>query len=123
MIEFGLLLRQLRTDLGLTLRDLARDAGVNHTYLSKIENGRLEHTPSIRTLQALAKALRVDELKLMEAADKLPPILAPFMATPEGVRFLRRAGEKAQSPQEWKDLLGYLDSRAELPPTRRSSGK
>jgi HTH-type transcriptional regulator, competence development regulator len=49
--EFGVRVRALRRDSGLTQRALARDAGVDFTYLSKIENGRLEHLPSVKTIR------------------------------------------------------------------------
>jgi transcriptional regulator with XRE-family HTH domain len=79
------------------------------TYLSKIENGRLEHTPSIKTLQGLAAALGVDELELMELADKVPPVLEAIARDKEALRFFRRATETIKSSEGWRDLLAYLD--------------
>ena len=71
-------IRELRTERRLTQAQLAEQTHVDHTYLSKIENDRLDHTPSIKALRDLAKALAVDELELMHLAGKVPPILAPF---------------------------------------------
>lgn len=40
----GKLIRKLREERGITQRKLAEAIGSNYTYLSKIENGRLDHT-------------------------------------------------------------------------------
>jgi HTH-type transcriptional regulator, competence development regulator len=106
---FGQYLRGLREERGLTQRRLAGKAGVDFTYLSKIENERLEHTPSVKTLQDLAKALQVDELDLMERADKMPASLRIFTRNPEALRFFRRATEVIDGPDGWRDLHAYLD--------------
>ncbi len=47
-----------RRHRGLRQRHLAEAAGINPVYLSQIERGK--RTGSIRTLAALAKALRVE---------------------------------------------------------------
>lgn len=38
-MHLGATLRLLRTDAGLSLRDLARRIGVSSAYLSRVENG------------------------------------------------------------------------------------
>ena len=50
------LLASRRESLGLSQRELAKRAGVNHTVISRVESG--EHPPSPRTLERLADALR-----------------------------------------------------------------
>lgn len=50
------LLAARRQALGLSQRELAKRAGVNHTVISRVEGG--EHAPSPRTLERLADALR-----------------------------------------------------------------
>jgi DNA-binding XRE family transcriptional regulator len=45
-----------REELGLSQRELAKRAGISHTVVSRIEQG--EQTPSRRTLERLADALR-----------------------------------------------------------------
>jgi DNA-binding XRE family transcriptional regulator len=49
------LLASRREALGLSQRELAKRAGVNHTVISRVEGG--EHAPSPRTLERLADAL------------------------------------------------------------------
>ena len=110
---FGQRIRELRKSRGMTQRELAEVAGVDFTYLSKIENDRLEHTPSIRTIQGLAQALEVDELELMELANKVPPPFQGIAGSPEAMRFFRRATETIRDPAGWRDLLDYLEKRTD----------
>jgi transcriptional regulator with XRE-family HTH domain len=70
----GTKLRELRHAKGLTLRTLADRVGVGFTYLSKIENGKLEsgHAPSEQLVQILARELNGDERELLLLANKIP---------------------------------------------------
>lgn len=111
-MTFGQRIRELRSQQSLTQRQLAERAHVDFTYLSKIENDRLEHTPSIKTIQDLARALEVDELELMGLANKIPPFLEAVARDKEALRFFRRATETIKSPEGWRDLLGYLERRS-----------
>jgi DNA-binding XRE family transcriptional regulator len=45
-----------RETLGISQRELAKRAGISHTVVSRIEGG--EHSPSPKTLERLAEALR-----------------------------------------------------------------
>ena len=93
----------------LTQRQLADRAGVDFTYISKVENDRLEHTPSVKTLQDLAQALGSDELELMALANKVPHALQAITQNREALRFFRRASETITTPEGWHDLNAYLD--------------
>lgn len=53
----GELIRRLRQERGLTLRELAGRLNLSHTYLSRIERG--EQDPSLDTLASIADALGV----------------------------------------------------------------
>jgi transcriptional regulator with XRE-family HTH domain len=55
---FGTKLKQLREAAGLTQGELANQAGMHKFGIAKLEQGTRE--PSWETVQALAKALRVD---------------------------------------------------------------
>jgi transcriptional regulator with XRE-family HTH domain len=50
-------LKRLREERGLTQERLAKQAGVSHGYLARLEIGM--HDPSLNTLAKLAKALKV----------------------------------------------------------------
>lgn len=108
-MSFGQRIKELRTQQRLTQRQLAERAKVDVTYLSKIENDRLEHTPSIKTLQDLARALDVDELELMDLANKVPPAFEAIARDKEALRFFRRASETVTTSEGWRDLLDYLE--------------
>jgi transcriptional regulator with XRE-family HTH domain len=110
-MTLGEYIKELRHRQCLTQRQLAEKAGVDFSYLSKIENNRLEHTPSIKTLQDLARVLEVDELELMELANKVPPVLEVIARDKDAMRFFRRATETIKSPEGWRDLLAYLDKQ------------
>jgi len=92
-MKLGQYIKELRRQRHLTQRQLAEKISVDFSYLSKIENDRLEHTPSLKTLQDLAKALEVDELELMELAGKVPTILQAIARNKDAMRFFRRATE------------------------------
>ena len=107
---FGAKLRELRQEKGLTLRALAEAAGVDFTYLSKIENDRLDYSPRVETIRDLAQALGVEPMELLQLANKLPPELAKLAGNEKARRFFQRAQEVA-SPKDWDALLDLLESR------------
>lgn len=109
-VTIGLKLRELRQNKGMTLRALAEAAGVDFTYLSKIENDKVGYLPGAETIRDLAQALGVDAIELLELANKLPPELAPLAGNANARRFFQRAGEIA-SPKDWDALLDLLESR------------
>ena len=108
--NFGMTLRELRLEKGMTLRSLAECAGIDFTYLSKIENGRTGYFPGAETIRELARALGVDAIDLLKLADKLPPELHPIAGNAKARRFYQRAKEVA-SPKDWDALLDFLEHR------------
>jgi len=118
-LTFGQQLREFRQEKGMTLRALAEAAGVDFTYLSKIENDKVGYLPGAETIRDLAKALGADAIGLLELANKLPPELAPFTGNAKARRFFERAREIA-SPKDWDALLDLLESRQS---TRSPDGK
>jgi transcriptional regulator with XRE-family HTH domain len=72
--SFGGRVRELRQAKRLTLRDVAAKVGINFTYLSKIENGKLDFSdyPSEKLIRKLAKALGGDTDELLLLAQKVP---------------------------------------------------
>ena len=75
-LEIGRLIGGLRVDRGLTQRKLAELARTNHTYLSKIENGRLGTLPSAGLLVSLADVLEVDRDWLLTRCGRPPEGMA-----------------------------------------------
>jgi transcriptional regulator with XRE-family HTH domain len=109
-MTFGEKLRQLRKEKVLTLRGLAEAAGIDFTYLSKIENGKVGYAPGAETIRTLAAALGADPLELLTLADKAPPELQGMGGNARARRFLTRAQEIA-APDDWDALLEFLEKR------------
>lgn len=90
-MTFGQRIRELRQQHGMTLRILAERVGVGFTYLSKIENSKLEdgHSPSDSLIHRLAEELNTDEEELQLLAERVPDsIRARVLARPEAFRLL-----------------------------------
>jgi len=90
---FGARLRELRIQAHLTQRELAEKAGIDFTYLSKIENGALP-PPSDKVILRLADILNVDRDELIQLAGKIPPDIAQMLKSRETLQLLR--SESAQ---------------------------
>ena len=112
-MEFPEHLRSMRKEARLSQRALAERVGVDFTYLSKIENGRVE-PPSETVLKKIAKELAgvlgQDETELADElitlAGKIPSDLAETLArNPQAVQFLRSIGDDVRSPAEWQRLI------------------
>lgn len=90
-MTLGEKIRELRQAKQLTLRELAAKVGVGFTYISKIENHKLEegHGPSENLLHKLAAELDGDEEELLLLAEKVPePIRKRVCERPEVFRRL-----------------------------------
>lgn len=87
----GNLIRKLREERGVTQRQLAQAIGSNYTYLSKIENGRLDHIPNSKTLIAIADALKLDRDWLLTECGRPPEKLTQSIAS--HAEFFRRLGQ------------------------------
>jgi transcriptional regulator with XRE-family HTH domain len=107
-MTFGERVRELRRAKGLTLRSLAEKVGVNFTYLSKIENGKLDFGdyPGEGLIRRLAKALKADEDELLLLAEKVPEsIRRRVIQRPDAFRKLAGLDDEALNR-----LLQFLDS-------------
>ena len=61
--KLGMMLKRLRQKRGLTQEALAKKVKVHRVYIAKIE--AQDRTPSLRMLERLAKALKVDASELL----------------------------------------------------------
>src|SRR5262249_13832394 len=91
--------RRLRKTLDLTVAELGTAAGISAGMLSKIENASI--SPSLATLDALAKALNVSVSRLFAESEERRD--CSFVKAGSGVRIERR-GTKAGHQY---DLLGH----------------
>jgi transcriptional regulator with XRE-family HTH domain len=73
-MTFGQTIRSLRKARNLSQRDLAGKVKVNYSYISKIENEKLDFAdyPSEELILTLARALEADADELLLLAKKIP---------------------------------------------------
>ena len=62
--RFGMRLKKLRADRGMTQEALAEKARISRTYIARLELGQQD--PTLGTLVKLAKALKVTVGELVE---------------------------------------------------------
>lgn len=67
LISFGDRVRALRLKQGLSQEDFAFKCGIDRTYISGIERGR--RNPSLRSVERIAKTLRVSLGKLFDSVE------------------------------------------------------
>jgi HTH-type transcriptional regulator, competence development regulator len=108
-MQFGRRLRELRQARRMTLRDLAAKVGVGFTYLSKIENHKLEegHSPSEKLIHKLAVELDADEQELLFLAEKVPEVIRRrVMEQPNAFMALAQLGDA-----DLTDVLKQVQAR------------
>jgi transcriptional regulator with XRE-family HTH domain len=112
-MQFGRRLRELRQAKKMTLRDLAAKVGVGFTYLSKIENHKLEegHSPSEKLIHKLAVELDADEQELLFLAEKVPEVIRRrVMEQPNAFMALAQLGD-ADLTDVLKQLQAMIKKR------------
>lgn len=119
--RLGGLLQRLRTERGLSLDELSRQAGVSKSMLSQIE--RNQANPTVALVWRLANALNVSLAQLLEGQDAGAPSIemlsapaTPAMHSPDGRCELRILGPIGFAGQfEWYVLTvqagGVLESQ------------
>ena len=89
MGTFGKQVRQLRHAKGWSLRGLAEKVGVGFTYLSRVQNEKLNFGdyPSNALIHRLADALDADEEELLLLAKRIPePVKQRVLQRPDAFR-------------------------------------
>jgi len=69
-MDFGNRVRDLRIAKKFTQRQLADELKIDFTYLSKIENNKLDHMPSEDVIRKMAAILEADAEELLTLASK-----------------------------------------------------
>jgi len=97
-MRFGDRIRELRKAKALGQRALAEKVGVSFTYVSKIENEKLDFGdyPSEELIGKLAEALDADKDELLILAEKIPDqIKKRVMERPEAFRKIADLDDKS----------------------------
>jgi len=107
---YGAVLRRERHARGLSQRQLADQVGVDFTYLSKVENGRLP-APSEATIAQIAKVLGADAETHLAHAKKVPlDVRSRYASYPiAATRLLRALHEKPLSTQTYEALIQQVE--------------
>jgi len=117
--EIGKRLGSVRAQRGLSQGAVSRLAGLAPSYLSKIENGRIQ--PTFPTLWRILRALHADMAEVLSADPQAPrrPLGCPVSATGECLgqlirsdaevaRDRRRVFVSTREVQLLRDLLAWL---------------
>src|SRR5918995_5080792 len=105
---FGRALREARRSEGMSQRDLAGTVGVDFSYISKVENGRLP-PPAADTIVRICEALRVSSDQLLAATGKMPTEIQKMLGgSPSALRFIREAYHMALTDDEWTAMVGQM---------------
>ncbi len=113
-VEFGQCVRELRQSCELTQADLADMLGVDHTYISKIENSTILALPITPIIEHMAQVLGVNPEYLLDVAGKLDTVRLEYMASksPLITSILRRI-QRGLTDEQIQQMLQILESVAE----------
>lgn len=89
---FGTLLRETRVAKGYSLRKFAQMANVSPTYLSQVEQGKVERPPTAERVRVMAELLGQNADQWIALAGRMPEDLADIIKNePEAMPALLRA--------------------------------
>ncbi len=111
-MDFGSRIRQLRKEKDISLRDLADRVGIDFTYLSKIENGKVE-PPSEEVIRLISKELEVDPEDLLSLAGKVSSeqIRKAVESNPSVGILLRKIQTQKLSAEQIKRMVDIAEGK------------
>ena len=105
---FGSALREKRRQASLSQRELANKAGLDFSYISKLENDRLP-PPSADTIVLLSSILQCSTEELLALTGKLPQGVQEAVGTSKAAQeFLQNASLMKLTESEWRALMSLL---------------
>lgn len=113
METVGQIVRKRREALDLTLSAVARSVGVAKSYLSMIENHRVDNPPSRGLLDELERALGITPGELRRAAD--------WQSTPEPIR--QQVERLSHDADRGRELAAWLKGAAGQKKKKGAAGK
>lgn len=119
--SFGKMLREKRIAKGYSLRKFAEMANISPTYLSQVEQDKVERPPTVERVRKMAELLGENTTQWIAMAGRLPDNMAADMADiikrePEAMPALLRAA-KGLTAQQLRELAEQLEK------TRKDEGK
>jgi transcriptional regulator with XRE-family HTH domain len=105
---FGKTLRELRRSAGVSQRELASRVGVDFSYISKVENGRIP-PPAADTIVRICEVLGVDPDQSLAATGKMPTQIKEMLGgSSSALRFMREAHRMALTDDEWTEMVEQM---------------
>jgi transcriptional regulator with XRE-family HTH domain len=102
--SFGAVLREHRRAAGLTQRELAEQSGLDFSYISKLENGRLS-PPAGDTVLLICRILGVPAEELLALTGKIPSEVQQAVSSSTAAqRFLLEVQHMGLTDEEWRRL-------------------
>lgn len=99
--EFGVALRDYRRNAGISQRELAARIGLDFSYISKIENGRIP-APAADTIVTICQALQIPPEELLALTGKIPTEVQQSISTSKAAQqFLREVQRMDLTDDEW----------------------
>jgi transcriptional regulator with XRE-family HTH domain len=105
---FGQALREARRSRNVSQRELAREVGVDFSYISKIENDRLP-PPAADTIVRICEVLEVPAEELLALKGKMPSDFEDTIgSSPAALKFVNQAQTMDLTEDEWEKLARHL---------------
>ena len=110
--KVGEIVRKIRKEKGISLRELAKQVDVSFVNISYIENGRIETSKEV--LRKISKALDYDFDKLLSTTDLIDDDLTKIINKKPNLvpEFLRTA--KNLSSSDWKNLIDKIKKNEKI---------
>jgi len=109
-LDFGYILKTMRIEAGIGLRELARSIEISPSYLSMIEHGQ-QPPPTAERISQIEQVLDVPTGYLLSVIRGFDPGLTSFIQeVPEITDFLRMAKETGMGSEDFMELTGLLNA-------------
>ena len=106
--EFGLALREYRRQARVSQRELAARTGLDFSYISKVENGRIP-PPAADTIVAICQVLEIPPEELLALTGKIPSEVQQTVSTSKAAQqFLREVQRMGLTDDEWQRVTKSL---------------
>ncbi|NVL89786.1 MAG: helix-turn-helix transcriptional regulator [Desulfobacterales bacterium] len=106
--SFGNALRECRRAAKLSQRELANRIGLDFSYISKIENGRLP-PPSADTIVEICRVLEIEPEELLALTGKIPSKVREIVSSSKTAQeFLSEAQRMGLTDDEWTTMVKSL---------------
>ncbi|MBN8200522.1 helix-turn-helix domain-containing protein [Bacillus sp. NTK034] len=108
-IEVGLKLKKLREEKGYSMREVGERIGIDHSYVGKIEKGKI---PSLNTLKRLCNLYDISVSSLFGDEVEKPKPLKDIGV--EWMTFIDKMEKRELSPKEIEDIMEALKALKKL---------